>query len=153
MKNENLINSYISVEVEPKRTNRFTVELPSELNIESYLISKVDRPSLSNGKWNSIKITFLDMIVDSPAEKLIPFYDELNYNKAQDFSYMHFISIKDLDPVGVEVGKWIISFNEIANIDFGNNSYGIDGIQTCSLTIQPKNCIYHQTINLTKPSC
>ncbi len=55
--------------------------------------------------------------------------------------YKKTITIKGLDPGGVEVEKWVLQQCMITNIDFGDNAMDDDEVQTVQLTIQPWRCI------------
>ncbi len=55
--------------------------------------------------------------------------------------YKKTVTIKGLDPTGIEVEKWVMQQCMITNIDFGDNAQDDDEVQTVSLTLQPWRCI------------
>jgi hypothetical protein len=55
--------------------------------------------------------------------------------------YKKTVTVKALDPTGVEVEKWVLQQCMITNIDFGDNAQDDDEVQTCTLTLQPWRCI------------
>lgn len=60
----------IPTQYEPKRNNRFVVEFPNELNIKQWLVQKIGKPKFTNGKWENIKIDFIDPIGPSVSPTL-----------------------------------------------------------------------------------
>ena len=152
----------IPFEYEPLRVNRFFVEFADELGIEVWKVQKIKRPSMKinsvpinfvNEKnyvagiysWDEMQITFLDPIGPSTSQQLIEWVrlhaESLTGRMGYAAGYKKNISVKALDPTGIEVQKWFLEQCMIVAIDFGDNSYDDDALQTISLTIQPWRCI------------
>ena len=69
----------VPIEQEPKRKNRFVLEFPTELGIESFLVQTSGKPTLEinpteipymntstwvagRSKWGTIEVKFIDVI-------------------------------------------------------------------------------------------
>ena len=78
----------VPVEQEPKRKNRFVLEFPSELGIESFNVQTSGKPTIEIGsteiqymntstfvagryKWAAIDIEFIDVIGPSTTQKVM----------------------------------------------------------------------------------
>lgn len=134
----------VPVEQEPKR-NYFIVEFPEELNIEPYLIDKINKPKFINYKWQNIEISFIDLIGPSTS-KII--YNAINFFKIQKFkkSFPLFsFNISMLDPVGEVIEKWVINVKEVVSVDFGDFSHSDskNKIQYIKMIIQPSDCVIY----------
>jgi hypothetical protein len=125
---------------EPKRNHRFVVEFPEQFNIESFAVQKINKPKFSNGKWENIKVEFVDLIGPSTSQSLFGIVKFLENNK-NDSKILFELKIKSLDPTGVEVEEWLIYVEEVSIINFGELDYGDDGIQKPYLIIKPLKCI------------
>lgn len=131
MNNENAI----PLELEPIRINRFRVVFPEQFNFLSSMVRYCDRPIYHNNEWDSMVIIFRDVIAPSTKQNLYDLKEYLQDNICT-------IQIEDLDPVGLVVSRWSISFNLYhTNFNFGFNDYGNDGIQEISLSFRPLTCI------------
>lgn len=152
----------IPVEQEPKKKNRFVLEFPTELGIESYLVQTSGKPKLEIGnveipymnsstwvagrsKWGTIDIEFIDVIGPSTTQKINEWIS-LHFEAATGLmgyaiGYKKNLVLKALDPVGVEVEKWTLVGSFITSADFDSFDYGDEGFIKCKITIQPDRCL------------
>lgn len=129
----------LPISIDPKRKNRFVVEFPKELGIESWTVQKCNLPELKDGKWQNIKISFIDPIgLVSPVNGL---------NKIMDMKKSFFsnkpifnIKIKILDPTGAIIDNWLVSIKSVESVNFGYLDYSHDNLVTPSLTVRVKEC-------------
>lgn len=151
---------------EPKRNNRWIVNLPTEMGIEPWLISSTSRPKLryksehvqGGYAYNPIWIRFRDPIGPSTTQKLWDL--QIGTNSNHDFINENIVNIIDrfetirehgltydlelLDPTGVVIEKWTIEGATILEIDFGDDlDYTDDDVVTCGIKIVPKNVVLH----------
>jgi hypothetical protein len=152
----------IPFEFEPKRENRFFVEFPAELGIEVWKVQTIKRPSMNINsveipylnefnyvagkyRWGTIDITFIDTIGPSTSIQLMEWVrlhaESLTGRMGYAQGYKKNLTVKALDPVGVEVEKWFLEQCQIVDIDFGNNDHSSDELQMITVTIQPWRCI------------
>lgn len=151
------------VNYEPLRPNRFVLEFPTELNIESFLVQMVKRPqiSINNTKieylntssyvagryeWSEFEIEFIDHIGPSTSQKIMEWLrleaESVTGRMGYAFGYKKDLVLKALDPTLVAVQKWVMKECMITNVDFGNNDHSDDAIQKVKVTLQPYYCIY-----------
>jgi len=148
----------IAIEAEPKRVNRFLMIFPSELGIESWIVESTKRPSaklnsvainemnttnyvIGKKTVESMNITFKDTISSSSTQKIYEWWN-LHHEDAsgrQGYAavYKKDIMLTSLDPVGVDVERWLLLQCMITSYDMGENNYGQDGLQMVKITIQP----------------
>jgi hypothetical protein len=128
---------------EPKRQNRFLVNMPEEFQIQQWLIKRASRPStyiLRDGpdgceiRYDPMTLVFNDPIGPSVAQRLAIILRE---RPAESFDF----SIDMLGPVGDIVEQWIFSDCYFEAMDFGPLDMGIDEIVTCKVTINIGNMI------------
>lgn len=152
----------VPVEQEPKRKNRFVLEFPTELGIESFLVQTSGKPSVEIGdtvipymnfeqhvsgkvKWGPIDVTFLDVIGPSTTQKIMEWVrlhaESATGRMGYAIGYKKNIVIKDLDPVGVEVQKWTLIGCIITSASFGEGDHSSDDIQEVKITLQPDRCL------------
>jgi len=152
----------VPVEQEPKRKNRFVLEFPTELGIESYLVQTSGKPKLDINateipymntstwvagryKWNTIDISFIDVIGPSTTQKAMEWVrleaESATGRMGYAIGYKKNLVLKALDPVGVEVEKWTLIGCTIINVDFGDYDYNADDLSTVKITIQPDRCL------------
>jgi hypothetical protein len=152
----------VPFDYEPKRNNRFVAEFADELGIETWKVQSFKRPSLNINpveipfinetqyvagryKWSSLEISFLDPIGPSTSIQLMEWVrlhvESLTGRMGYAAGYKKNILLKQLDPTGVEVEKWLLEQCQITDIDFGQNDMGDDELTMISLTIQPWRCI------------
>ena len=152
----------IPFEYEPKRVNRFFAEFSPDSGIEVWKVQKFKRPSMKINSvpipfmneqnyvagrytWDSISITFLDPIGPSTSQQLMEWVrlhaESLTGRMGYAAGYKKNITLKSLDPSGVEVEKWSLEQCMITGIDFGENDYGSDELTNVTLELQPWKCI------------
>ncbi len=152
----------VPFEYEPKRQNRFFAEFDSALGIETWKVRKFKRPSMKINKteipymnemqyvagrytWDELNVTFLDPIGPSTSVQLMEWVrlhaESLTGRMGYAAGYKKNIVLKELDPTGIEVAKFLLEQCQIVGIDFGDNDYAEDGLTEISLTIQPWRCI------------
>lgn len=124
---------------EPKMNNRFVVEFPKEFELESWLVTKINRPKFNfeTNAWENIKIDFVDPVAISTSKKLLNIINNLGSEKD---ILDNKINIKTLDPTGVTVENWIIVIDKILLIDLGDSDYGNNEMQSPYMVIKPLYC-------------
>jgi hypothetical protein len=129
-----------ATQYEPKRNNRFLVEFPEQFNIELWAVQKINKPKFTDGKWEDIKIEFIDPIGPSTSQSLFGIVNFLKTNNSNDKKLFD-VKIKSLDPTGVEVEEWVVEVEKVLTINFGELDYADDKIQQPYLILKPLNCI------------
>ena len=76
---------------EPKRNSRFAVYFPEVFNISPYSIEKIDKPKFYNGKWQDIRVDFVDIIPTSTSKGLLNLINFLLNDYKDDNSNLLFI--------------------------------------------------------------
>ncbi len=125
---------------EPKRNDRFLVEFPEQFNVHQWSIQKINKPKFTDGKWENIKVEFIDPIAPSTSQSLFKIVEFLKIN-VNDSKILFNIKIKSLDPTGVGVEQWVIDVEKVLTINFGELDYGDDKIQQPYLILKPLNCV------------
>jgi hypothetical protein len=152
----------VPVEQEPKRKNRFVLEFPTELGIESYLVQTSGKPSLEIGsteipymntstwvagryKWGTLDVEFIDVIGPSTTQKIMEWVrlhaESATGRMGYAIGYKKNLVLKALDPTGVEVEKWTLIGCLITNASFDDYDYGADDVAKVKITIQPDRCL------------
>jgi len=152
----------IPIEQEPKKKNRFVLEFPTELGIESYLVQTAGKPAIEIGsveipymntstwvagryKWGTMDIEFLDVIGPSTTQKVMEWVrlhaESATGRMGYAVGYKKNLVLKALDPTGVEVEKWTLIGSFITNASFDNVDYGDEEILRVKITIQPDRCL------------
>lgn len=152
----------VPFEQEPKKKNRFVLEFPTELGIESYLVQTSGKPSLEIGSvelpfmntstfvagravWQTMDITFIDVIGPSTTQKVMEWvrlhFESATGRMGYAIGYKKNLVLKALDPTGVEVEKWTLIGCQITSVAFGEDDYSSEDIQEVSITIQPDRCL------------
>lgn len=152
----------VPIEQEPKRKNRFYLEFPTELNIESYLVQTSGKPKLTinsveipyqntsnfvlgRAKWETMDIEFLDVIGPSTTQKVLDWvrlgFESATGQMGYAVGYKKNLVLKALDPVGVDVEKWTLIGCQITSYDTDSYDYGSDDIIKVKITIQPDRCL------------
>jgi hypothetical protein len=153
----------VPVDQEPKRNNRFVLEFPSELGIQSYLVQTSGKPTMDinpvaieymntktyvAGKYSfgTIDITFIDVIGPSTSQKVMEWvrshFDASTGQMGYAIGYKKNLVLKALDPVGVAVEKWTLVGCMITNASFGEFDHGNDEVANVKITIQPDKCLH-----------
>lgn len=152
----------VPTEQEPKRVNRFVLEFPSELGIESFLVQTSGKPKLEiapveiqymnsstwvagRSVWGSIDVTFLDVIGPSTTQKIMEWvrlhFETATGRMGYAIGYKKNLVLKALDPTGADVEKWTLVGCMITSAEFGEYDYGSDDISKVNITIQPDKCL------------
>jgi hypothetical protein len=120
------------IELEPKRPNRFIVELIGT-DVQSWAIYEARRPvyTLEDG-WQDIEIELLDPIGPSTSQAI---YNGIINKGLRNRE----IQIKLLDPTGIEVEKWEIK-GDYKVINFGELSYSSDELMKIKITFKVLSC-------------
>lgn len=152
----------VPIDQEPKRNNRFVLEFPTELGIESYLVNTSGKPVLNinsiempfiNGSqfvsgravWQAFEITFIDVIGPSTTQKLMEWvrlhFETATGRMGYAIGYKKNLVLKALDPTGVEVEKWTLVGSQITSANFGNFDHSDDGVAMVTINIQMDKCL------------
>lgn len=152
----------VPVEQELKRKNRFVLEFPTELGIESYLVQTSGKPSVEIGsteipymntstwvagryKWGTLDVEFIDVIGPSTTQKVMEWVrlhvESATGRMGYAMGYKKNLVLKALDPTGVEVEKWTLIGCLITNASFDDYDYGADDVAKVKITIQPDRCL------------
>lgn len=129
-------------EYNPKRVNRFCIELPSDFNIPNWSIKKANKPKYNfiTGSWEPIYIDFYDPIepsVSKSLQNLIYRFKNQDNIEGKIFDF----KILSLDSTGLIVEEWSISVDYIDYIRFGDLNVNSDSIQSPSIKLIPIDCI------------
>lgn len=149
------------IQYEPKRNNRFMLEFPTELGIETWFVKTSGRPTYESKEteipyintsfwvagrytWGTIDIEFLDHIGPSSSQKIMEWVrlhsESLTGRQGYAAGYKKDIFIYDLDPTGIPISKWGIYQAMITKAEFGKNDHADDDLQTVKITIRPDFC-------------
>lgn len=152
----------VPIEQEPKRKNRFALEFPTELGIESFLVQTSGKPKLEinpveimymntsqwvagRSKWGSIDVKFIDVIGPSTTQKIMEWvrlhFESATGRMGYAVGYKKNLVLKGLDPTGQDVEKWTLVGCMITNAEFGDYDYGSDDLSEVTITIQPDRCL------------
>jgi len=152
----------VPIEQEPKRKNRFVLEFPTELGIDSFVVQTSGKPKLNinsveipymNGSnfvagrsvWQAFDVTFIDVIGPSTTQKIMEWvrlhYETTTGRMGYAIGYKKNLVLKALDPPGSEIEKWTLIGSMITNVDFGGYDYGDDALADITITIQMDKCI------------
>jgi hypothetical protein len=152
----------IPIQYEPLRENRFTLEFPTELGIESWKVQTIKLPELTlnvvelpffnvmnyligRGTWAQIDMTLVDTIGPSTTTQLMEWvrlhHESLTGRQGYAAGYKKDLILKGSDPTGVDVQKWILRECQIVSAGFGSYDYGSDAVKMVTLNVQPTDCI------------
>ena len=147
---------------EPLRKNRWILRFPADLGIQEWTLESAKRPKISqpaqeipfiNAKtyvvgaysWDEISVTFRDPIGPSTSQALMEWVrltsESVTGRQGYAIGYKRDLELEMLDPTGAVVQKWILKNAFLTDVDFGELSYGDDGLATISATIRPDYCI------------
>ncbi len=151
----------VPIDQEPKLKNRFVLEFPSDIGIESYLVQTAKKPSIKIDKieipfmntksymagkyyFDEMTITFIDVIGPSTSQKIMEWVrlhaEPATGKMGYAVGYKKNLVLKALDPVGVEVEKWDLIGCQITSAEFDEYSYEANELLKVTLTIQPDRC-------------
>ena len=152
----------VPVEQEPKKKNRFVLEFPTELGIESYLVQTSGKPTIEIGsveipymntstwvagryKWATLDVSFIDVIGPSTTQKVMEWVrlhaESATGRMGYAIGYKKNLVLKALDPTGIEVEKWTLIGCQITNASFDDYDYSAEDLSTVKITIQPDKCL------------
>jgi len=152
----------IPIEQEPLRKNRFELQFPTELGIESYLVQTSGRPTIKINSveipfmnsmdyvagrttFGTIQIEFLSVIGPSTSQKVMEWvrlhYESTTGRAGYAAGYKKNLVLKDLDPTGESVSKWTLIGCMITDVSFDSNDHGSDDILKVTITVQPTRCL------------
>jgi len=129
---------------EPKKTNRFLVRFPEELDIPKELIYKIKRPTyhIHDNEWAPMEIGFHDSMSYSVSKKLLVYVNDNVIGRDIDETVCLFtFHIDIVDPKNVVIESWVINVNKILSIDFPELSYYSDEVSQCKMLIKPLSCM------------
>jgi hypothetical protein len=146
---------------EPKLVNRFFLEFPKELSIESYLVQTTTRPKINiektaipyfntesyvaaRYKWDEITIQFIDLIGPSTSQKLMEWVrlhsESLTGRMGYANGYKKDLSLTTADPTGISVEKWVLYETQIVSANFDKFDYSGSELVKPEIVIQPYYC-------------
>ena len=149
---------------EPLKKNRWLAIFPSELGIQSWMLSSGQRPSFEGGEteipfldtsifvagrftWNSIDITLRSYFGPSTTQAVMEWlrtiHESSTGRSGYQAGYKKQIFLVMLDPTGVAVEKWLLDGTFITNVNFGDLSMDDDGVADITLTLR-----FDRAINL-----
>lgn len=152
----------VPIEQEPKLKNRFVLEFPTELAIDSFMVQTAKAPSLNitsveipymntstfvagRAVWQQMEISFIDVIGPSTTQKLMEWvrlhFESATGRAGYAVGYKKNLVLKAVDGPGVEIQKWTLIGCQIVTADFADYDYGADDLIMPTLTIQPDRCI------------
>jgi len=132
------IDSIITNQYEPKRKNRWVMEIDGE---EAFFVRTTSRPSFSvdehlidylnlrrklAGKvtWEDITITLYDPIAPSSAQKFTEWarlqHDAVSGRQGYRAIYQKTLKLKGLDPTGAVVEQWELVNTWLKSVNFGD---------------------------------
>ncbi len=121
---------------EPCRQNRFVVNLPAEMGINSFEVNTAERPEGNfdgvNFSWESQRFTFLDLIGSNISETM--------FNRINNGNIPFNMQLNMLDPVGETVHSYEMQDVVITRVDFGTCSYVNGEFTTIDVWLRPGNC-------------
>ena len=122
---------------EPKKENRWIINLPERFNISKWVAYATQRPVYkltgSQYTWEPIEIKFRDPISESTTVKLWELF--ILQKPILHFDY----TLEMIDPVGEVVERWEITGCKILKVDFGKLDYSSELNANCTILVQPTN--------------
>ena len=152
----------VPVEQEPKRKNRFSLEFPSELGIDQFIVQTSGKPKITINsteiqymntstfvagryKWETMDITFLDVIGPSTTQKVMEWVrlhaESATGRMGYAVGYKKNLVLKSVDPVGSDIEKWTLVGCFITSASFDDYDYGSDDISKVTINVQPDRCL------------
>lgn len=143
------------------RNNRWELQFPTELNIESWLCQMTKYPKLTINsvaipflntefyvpgiyKWSEFEIEFIDPIGPSASQKINEWVhlhvESLTGRMGYSFGAKKNLILKSLDPTGVAVSQWTMYQCHIKEADFGEADYSNDELKKVKIIVQPDYC-------------
>ena len=152
----------VPIEQEPMLKNRFQLEFPSVLAIDSFIVQSTDKPKISitsieipymNGytyvagkaKWSTINIKLLDVIGPSTSQKIMEWvnlhHEPATGRNGYAVGYKKNLVLNGLDGPGVSVQKWTMIGCQITEAGFDSYDYGAEEVSMPEITVQPDRCL------------
>ena len=75
------MNNKMSMRYELKLKNRFLVEFPEQFNVQTWVVQKINKPKFTDGKWEDIRVDFIDPISPSTSQSL---FNIVNFIKSNN---------------------------------------------------------------------
>ena len=147
-------NDMMFTAFEPKLQNRYLMLIDG---IPSYLIKKIDRPSVSFGEvtldhinvkrkikgkadWQNVTATLYDPVTPSGAQAVMEWgrlsHESVTGRDGYSDFYKKDIHIHTLGPVGDVVEEWILKGAYVSQANFGEMDWATDTPVEISLTIR-----------------
>lgn len=133
---------------------RFRASLPDDAKIHPFWIERCSLPRLVNMEWQKVEIVFIDIVGEHQASKMLydyaiylrkhmkhPLSRIVLFEKTNNETHKFYFQIEMLGERGTTVQKWIITSNDIPDIDFGEADYYENNFKTCKMTIFPSDCV------------
>jgi hypothetical protein len=119
------------------RNNRWELQFPTELNIESWLCQMTKYPKLT---INSVAIPFLNTEFYVAGIYKWSEFETLTGRQGYSSGYKKNLVLKSLDPTGVAVSQWVMYNCMIKEADFGEADYSNDELKKVKIIVQPDYC-------------
>jgi hypothetical protein len=153
----NLLRNLVNYEL--KLQNRFILEFPNELDLPSWLVQSVTRPSLeiegvavgylnteqyvrTRYKFSDFEVVFIDPLGPSTSQKIQNFVhlsiEELTGRMGFSAGYSKTFNISTLDPTGVPVEVWQYVNCQITGVEWGEYTYDDGAIIKPKVKFQPQ---------------
>jgi hypothetical protein len=137
-----MINNETPVPYEPKKSNRFIVEIGEPFNIPYYVFKKISRPRFTkDNQLNDITLVMYDPIHPSTTSLIMNGLEKLKTKVLKEI----ILYIKLLSPIGEIIEEWRIT-GEMNDIDFGELDYQNDENLTIKMVIRPNELSYDYKI-------
>ena len=142
---------------EPLRKNRWLLRFPADLGIQEWWCKSAKRPSIKQeakaieflntetyvvGRytWEEIQVSLRDPIGPSASQAVMEWVrlhsESASGRQGYAAGYKRDVELEMLDPTGAVVQKWILKNAFLTNVDFGDLSYGDDGLATITGTLK-----------------
>ena len=142
---------------EPLKKNRWLFRFPADLGIQEWTLESAKRPAITQSAteiqflntstwvvgrytWDDINITFRDPIGPSTSQAVMEWVrltsESVTGRQGYAAGYKRDVELEMLDPTGAVVQKWILKNAFLTNVDFGDLSYGDDGLATITATLK-----------------
>ena len=142
---------------EPIRKNRFIFKFPSDLGIQSWVVSASNLPSINQNPveipflntstwvlgrytWDDITITLKSFIGPSTAQAVMEWVrlqsESATGRQGYAAGYKRDVVISMLDPTGVAIQKWVLVNAFPTTVNFGSLGYDDDAISDIEISLK-----------------
>lgn len=156
-----LANS-VPILYEPKRENRWTLEFPNDVGLQTFMLKSFERPKTESNtteieflntstyvggrvKWSSMTLVIRDFIAPSSMQAVMSWFrqrhESVTGRQGYASGYLKNLVLNILDPTGVAIEKWSLRNCMLESFDGGTLDYSSDNLLEISITIQPQDCI------------